>query len=132
MDKYRVLVCGDRDWWDALPIYQAFHALFQEHGTNVVIIHGAARGADTQAGGIARWFGFEVVEYPAEWKRWGKAAGAIRNRYMLTHGKPNVVAAFHDDIENSKGTKDMLAVAKKAGVPTYLFKSTYGQDGQSG
>lgn len=39
---------------------------------------------------------------------------------MLDEGKPDYVLAFHNDIFNSKGTKDMLNRAKKAGVPCTL------------
>ena len=35
---------------------------------------------------------------------------------MLDQGKPSLVLAFHDDIENSKGTKHMVKIAREAGV----------------
>jgi hypothetical protein len=91
----------------------------------LVVIEGQARGADTMAGDWAE----EAVEsledvdhwpFPADWEQFGKAAGPIRNRQMLTEGKPDVVIAFHDFIPNSKGTKDMVEIAKEAGVPTYV------------
>jgi hypothetical protein len=60
--------------------------------------------------------------FSANWEKHGLAAGPIRNRQMLTEGKPDLVIAFHENIEKSKGTKNMLELAKQAGVATYLFK----------
>ena len=36
---------------------------------------------------------------------------------MLDESKPDLVVYFHDDIENSKGTKDMITRAEKANIP---------------
>ena len=46
----------------------------------------------------------------------GGAAGAIRNGQMLTEGKPDLVVAFHGNISISKGTKNMVEQATKAGI----------------
>ena len=117
--KLRILVCGDRNWTDyfliATTLYKAI-----KHEPRVTIIHGAARGADSMAGIFARTNGLNVRSYPAQWSKHGKAAGIIRNQQMLDEGKPDKVIAFHDDIKNSKGTKDMIERAKKAGIPVEL------------
>jgi len=34
----------------------------------------------------------------------------------------DLVVAFHDDIENSKGTKHMVNIAQKNGIKTLLFE----------
>ncbi len=109
----RVLVCGDRNWTEEVPIYLRLKKLPQ--GT--VIIHGCARGADTIAGKVARTLGFTVEEYPADWDKYGKAAGHIRNTQMLKEGKPDLVLAFHRDFANSKGTKNMVNQSTAAGKP---------------
>ena len=50
---------------------------------------------------------------PADWKKYGKSAGPIRNREMLKMD-PDIVLIFHDDPKNSKGTKDCVkALLKK-------------------
>lgn len=109
----RHLICGDRGWVEAWPIMKYLVGL----PLDSVIIHGAARGADSIAGTLALALGMEVLEYPAQWEVLGKAAGPIRNRQMLTEGKPDVVVFFHKDITSSKGTKDMVKAATKAGIP---------------
>ncbi len=62
-----------------------------------------------------------VEAYPAEWARYHHAAGPIRNKQMLTEGKPDLVIAFHNDIEKSKGSKNMVALAKKHDIPTIVY-----------
>jgi hypothetical protein len=61
------------------------------------LCHGGAKGADTIAGLIARELGKFVTEFPADWNRYGKGAGPIRNRQMLDEFRPEVVFAFVDD-----------------------------------
>ena len=40
---------------------------------------------------------------------------------MLKEGDPDVVIAFNDDLENSKGTRDMVKIAGAAGKKVYLI-----------
>jgi len=59
---------------------------------------------------IASDLGLTVIGIPADWTRYGRAAGPIRNRLMLEY-KPFIVAAFHEDIKSSKGTKNTVVTA---------------------
>lgn len=115
----KVLVCGDRNWNNYWAIYDVLHRLDRSS----VIIHGAARGADTMAGVIAKNLGFaEIVAVPADWEQYGRAAGPIRNKKMLDMD-PDLVLAFHSDIQNSKGTLNMVTIAKKKGVEVRIYES---------
>jgi hypothetical protein len=87
----------------------------------IAIIEGNARGADTMAGVYATTWGLGLEVYPANWKKYNKAAGPIRNQQMLDEGKPDLVLAFHDNIDKSKGTKDMVARAEKAGIEVRII-----------
>jgi hypothetical protein len=126
---FKILVCGDRRWSNREKIAQQLRILKSTlisvvDGWQVgsfVVIHGAAKGADIIGGEEARRLGFEVEEYPADWS-FGRAAGPIRNQVMLEEGKPNLVLAFHSNIEESKGTKDMVKRARAAGIPTEIIK----------
>lgn len=62
----------------------------------------------------------EVRAYPADWKKHGKKAGPIRNSEMLKKENPDLVVGFHNNIEESKGTLDMLRKAAKAGKTVEL------------
>jgi hypothetical protein len=113
----RILICGDRNWTDRVMIWDAL----VDAGADVIVIEGEASGADTIAREIAYEMDMQVLPYPAEWKRYGKAAGPIRNRRMLEEGKPDEVWAFHDDLGRSRGTRNMIAQARQAGVPVKVF-----------
>lgn len=115
----RILVCGDRNWTN----YGRVLEILKEYPKGTVIINGYARGADRAAHNAAIELGFEVEDYKAKWTLYGKAAGPIRNQEMLVVGQPDLVIAFHSNLENSKGTKDMLNRAKKAGLSWRLIVS---------
>lgn len=64
-----------------------------------------------------------MIIYFAEWNKYGKSAGPIRNKKMIDEGNPDIVIAYHDDIENSKGTKNMITQAKDKGIKVQIIKS---------
>lgn len=119
----RILVCGDRHWTDYKMVYETlehFNESYVRTGP-VLVIDGRARGADNLGNKAARKLGFDTLRFAANWRKFGKAAGPIRNQKMLDKGKPNLVLAFHRNINKSKGTKDMVNRARKAGIPTCIF-----------
>jgi hypothetical protein len=106
----RVLVCGDRNWsnWELLyEVLEWFPITF--------LVTGGAKGADTIAEAYAFGRGFSYRVHHADWNAYGRAAGPIRNTRMLEED-PDLVIAFHDDLSKSKGTKNMVKQAQKAGV----------------
>lgn len=111
----RVLVCGDRNWSDKKTIQTVLWNLMKEHG-NLTIIHGACRGADRMAAEVGYEIGADVLAFPAEWDKYGKAAGPIRNQQMINEGHPEMAIAFHNDFAHSKGTKDMVTRLRNAKV----------------
>ena len=118
----RVLICGNREWTHAAPIVNVLEGLLAfVEDQPLVVIEGCATGADSIA---HHWRRAHVdvthEHYPADWARYRKAAGVIRNQQMLDEGRPDVVWAFHEDLTASKGTADMVRRARKAGVPTYV------------
>lgn len=117
----RILICGDRNWTDRDFIARGLAGFREAWGPGLMLCHGGARGVDRIAGEEAEKLGIPVTEYRAEWERYGKAAGPIRNRLMFTAFKPEIVYAFHDDIEHSKGTRDMVKIAKAAHVETVVI-----------
>jgi hypothetical protein len=115
----RVLVCGGRNFADGRQLRDELCDLvwcrgrFKGQPQVGTIIHGCASGADRLAGAFAMSCGLAVVEFPAEWAKYGNAAGPLRNQQMLDEGKPDLVIAFHGGL----GTQDMIRRANKAGVP---------------
>lgn len=116
----RILVCGSRDYdnypkiYNTLKSYMTLSSLDSMY--KVVVIEGECKGADLLAKKAALKLGYDVLAYPAEWDKYGKAAGPIRNAQMLTEGKPDLVLVFHPNISKSKGTLNMINLTKKAGI----------------
>ena len=108
----KVLVCGDRNWIDVEKIRDRLSDFPQ--GT--IFISGAAPGADTIAAEEMRALHYEVIEFPADWDKYGHAAGPIRNGQMLDQ-EPGLVIAFHPHLSRSKGTLNMVRQAKQRKVP---------------
>src|SRR5574343_438925 len=81
-----------------------------------LIIEGGARGADQIAKVIAIYMGIPWQEFPADWKTYGKKAGAIRNQQMLDQN-PDLVIAFHPVTGITPGTRDMVTRAQTKGTP---------------
>lgn len=117
----RVLVCGSRWWIDREYLYEQLDK-FHEKVPITTLIEGCATGADSQAGDWARSRGVEVAPFPAKWQEYHKAAGPIRNQQMIDEGKPQFGIAFHDDLANSKGTKDMTQRLSKHNIPWVVLK----------
>ena len=119
----KLLICGSRGWKDAQAIdaiVAGYDVLAEGRGEDLVVIHGACpSGADALADRIAKQWGIKRIPEPADWDRYGKAAGPIRNQKMLDEYKPDVVYAFRST-GKSNGTDDMVDRARKAGVRTYI------------
>lgn len=113
----RVLVTGSRRWADYATIRNAICI----SGASL-IIEGSALGADALAKWAAEDFGIPILTFNAEWSKYGKAAGSIRNQKMLDEGKPDLVLAF--PMSDSIGTWDMVNRARKANVPVRIIPST--------
>lgn len=115
--EYRALVTGDRNW--AAPevterVLNEYAKRFPRH--RMRIIEGGAKGADAAA---AEWAkkrrGADHIQVPAQWSKYGRNAGPMRNRKMLREYDPDAVLGFHDDISRSKGTKHMIGLVTGKG-----------------
>lgn len=122
-NEFRVLVTGGRDYDDRNRLYKFMDRMVQTingegRTRNIRLIHGAAKGADSIAAEWAEERGIPSTAYPADWETYGRSAGAIRNKLMLTEGKPHAIIAF----KGGRGTQNMIQQGKKAGVPVYEVK----------
>lgn len=109
----RVLVCGGRDYNDKARMKQELDAIYAEVD-EMAVIEGGAKGADWLAYSwcLSRFTNVQHEQFEADWGRYGKAAGHIRNQQMLDEGKPDLVLAF----PGGRGTADMVRRARKAGI----------------
>ena len=116
----RLIVCGGRDFAD-YGFFETCMDRLLSYYKEVRLVSGHASGADHFAEKYAEERGIEIEIFSAEWKKYGRAAGPIRNRAMLDYAKEAVpeIAAFWDG--KSKGTKDMLKRAQDVGAKTHIF-----------
>lgn len=117
MKSFKILVCGGRNYNDQERIDEVLDLALLTLG-HITIIHGNARGADSCADVWAKSRKIDILSYPADWGKYGKAAGFIRNKQMLDEGKPDLIIAF----PGGKGTDMMCDIASKAGVPIRRYK----------
>lgn len=103
----KVAIVGSRDYADLERVRAYVKAL----PADTVVISGGARGVDRVAAETARLRGLQVVEYLADWNKYGKSAGYIRNADIINAA--DIVFAFWDGV--SKGTKHSIDLAQKAG-----------------
>lgn len=117
----RVLVCGGRNfdrsdalnWLNAFGVQDASEALGRYRAKLSAVIHGGASGADMAGAEWGKSERVPVIEYKANWRKYGKLAGPIRNQRMATEGKPDVVIAF----PGGRGTASMVAIAEANDIP---------------
>lgn len=108
----KVLICGGREYNHEDKMNSVLDELLSKY-PHMKIINGGARGADGLATIWARTRDVPCQQYFAEWKKYGKGAGPIRNQEMLDMEKPDLVIAF----PGGHGTADMMRRARAAKVP---------------
>lgn len=112
----RVLVCGGRCWENMKKTF-GFLDYLNEMTPITCVIEGNAKGADEFAGEWAKSRNIPLEIYKADWDKYGKSAGAIRNTKMLKEGCPDQVVAF----PGGAGTQNMVLQAQKAGLSVLEF-----------
>ena len=110
----RIIVCGGRDFSDRDFLNRTLDQCAKSYVIDA-IIEGNSRGADRMAGFWARKHGIDNLKYPPDWDRYGPAAGPMRNQEMIDDGRADALIAF----PGGKGTADMIARAKKAGLAVW-------------
>lgn len=110
---FNLIIAGSRDFNDYNLLRDAVnYYLVSRNLTEVTIVSGKARGADTLGEQYAREKGFPVLEFAADWNRYGKSAGHRRNREMA-HASQGLVALWDG---TSPGTKGMIDYAQSQGL----------------
>lgn len=124
---YRVVITGSREFTSRDIIAKALSKVWRDNGKQpFVLVHGAARGADSIGAAIARKYPDRIVEeaHPAIWRtpdgELDKAAGFRRNKQMIDAGADLCLAFFHEDATN-RGTKHCSGYAEKQGVPVVKY-----------
>lgn len=117
----KILVCGGRKYGtktvegktvrdtEAVSLLNSTLDKYKDEVT--LIIQGGAKGADTLAYLWAADNKKPCKEYRAEWDKYGRAAGTLRNETMLLDSNPDLVLAF----PGGSGTAHMIRFARSEG-----------------
>lgn len=128
--RLALIVTGDRhatafDWSDAIDSVLFEYTLPR---STQLLIHGDAPGIDRLAGDRAPAFGFTPIPIPAQWTKYGNPAGPRRNSALVQlgtiyreHGYAVVVLAFHNSLQTSRGTRNMVRQSRDAGLHVRVF-----------
>ena len=116
----RIIIAGSRQ-------FNGYHNMLTEldnlgiHLINSInpieIVSGHASGADTLGERFAKAYHYPLKIFPAEWDKYGRAAGPIRNEQMAKYAAEadrGMLIAF--PIGESKGTRNMIKLAQQYGL----------------
>lgn len=81
------------------------------------LVSGGAKGVDSWAESVGRNIGAICWIYPADWLKYGKSAGYIRNELIIKEA--DEIVAFWDG--ESKGTKHSIDLAIKYKKPLDIY-----------
>jgi hypothetical protein len=109
----KVIIAGGRNFTDYLLLLEGV----VESGFDITsVVSGCAKGADELGELFARDMDLQIHRFPANWDKYGRAAGPIRNGEMANVGE--ALLAFWDG--KSSGTKNMIEQATRKGIPIYV------------
>ena len=111
---YRVIVAGSRSVCDEHLIFSKHDKLLSNKmdQDDIQIVSGTARGVDQAGERYAASRGLDCVRFPADWEKYGRRAGYLRNCQMAENA--DALVAFWDG--QSRGTKHMIEIAKARGL----------------
>jgi len=112
----KVIIAGGRDFKDYEYLSTCCDKYLSKQ-TEIEIVSGAANGADKLGERYAKEKGYPISSHQADWDRYKKSAGYIRNKEMAEYA--DALIAFWDG--KSKGTKHMIDLARELGLKVRII-----------
>lgn len=125
---YKIIINGSRDFYNYTYLRLILKEYIMTNQINpelIEIISGGAKGADTLAIKFAKEYNLNYKVMNADWNKYGKRAGIIRNAEMLTYAisNPNDIAILISFWNGtSKGTKHMIDISNDKGIIVKVIK----------
>lgn len=114
-------IIGGRKFYDRVFMRDRLVDWQKTHGDIITIVSGGAEGADSLANDYSILFlNKKVIECLPDYEKY-RARKALSLRNALIVKKSQVIIAFPD--ANSRGTWNTIRMAKKRGVPVYVYKN---------
>lgn len=122
--KLNLLIAGSRNFYNFSEANSiVLKSLCRKNLSNIRIISGGARGADKFAELFAEQYNIELLIYKAEWDKYGRRAGMVRNLDLVKNA--DIAIIFWD--KESSGTLNTISLIKEKGIPyliIYFDKTT--------
>lgn len=116
---FKLIVAGGREFNDSVLLAETLSkALINISYSNVELVCGGARGADSLGEQWAKANGVAIKYFIPDWDGLGKSAGHVRNRQMGDYA--NAAVIYWDGA--SKGSKGMLDYMNKLGKPVRVIR----------
>lgn len=124
MSQFKVIVAGGRDFNNQAFLNETLDTLLADKTKSheIIIVSGAAKGADTQGEVYAQSKGYSLESHPADWDAYGRSAGYRRNKEMAESA--DALVCFWDG--ESRGSKHMIDLATAQGLPVRVIR--YGNE----
>lgn len=119
----KIIIAGTRTFADYNLLRKTMCGMFGGiPPSQIEIISGhCPTGADRLGEMFAVRNKIRLVLFPADWEKYGRAAGPVRNRQMAEYAAPDGHCVIFWDGE-SRGSRSMAAEAKKAGLRTRIIR----------
>ena len=112
----KTIIAGSR----SITSYELVPQVTRYSGYRITeVVSGGASGVDSLGEIFAKNNGIDLVIFPANWSKYFKGAGYIRNQKMANYA--DCLIAIWDG--KSKGTKHMIDIMEALGKPVYIYRT---------
>jgi hypothetical protein len=115
----KCIIAGSRDLND----YEMVDEAVRLSGFRITeVLSGTARGVDQLGEAWAASNGVAVRRFPADWRRFGRRAGRLRNEEMVAAARQagGALIAVWNGV--SPGTRHTIEIARRAGLPVFILR----------
>lgn len=117
----RIIVAGSRDFTDKERLYKVLDSRLAYINDSVEIVSGHCRGADMLGEQYAKEHNIPLIVFPADWNKYGKMAGYIRNKQMAEYASEENGMLIAFPIGEARGTKMMIKLAHEHDIETDVY-----------
>lgn len=111
----KTIIAGSR----SIRLFQTvFDAVMLSNFDITEVVSGTAQGVDRLGEKVAETLNIPIKQFPADWNKYGKRAGILRNIEMANYA--DALIAVWDG--KSKGTKQMIDYAKAKNLKVFVYE----------
>ncbi len=115
--KFKLIIAGSRTFWDYDYLVLVANHNLKNITTPIEIVSGTAQGADILGERYAKSQRLPIKQFPADWVKFGRKAGYIRNRQMAEYA--DALLCFWNC--TSRGTRSMIQLGFEYGLKVKVY-----------